>query len=356
MRVSVLVLTVVCLAATTSVGAQFYDPKRATPKVTDEEREALRNALQGSAASIKEQRVRSLEAVAAQVDDNARQQRDPEIASLLRWRADSLRMVAANIRDPSSPRPGARTVSSAGASRRASGAENAPAASMSESPATTTYVPYPPTDSPSPSPLERIPAARNEPRMPARIMVYARSLDAGAVNVFVDDLVQGGLIRARSSAGSCGAPDAITVPVRPGSHKLFAETAGGRASWGPVSVTVQDGECYVWPLQLAPGAIAAREKATRGDDKVNVVFWTRRSLNTERKQLLVEGRNVSPAAWSYMQPPTECGRMPAYAVFQFQPGERVAVELRKSDDSARTLIASDQFLVPDTRCWFYEIR
>lgn len=206
-----------------------------------------------------------------------------------------------------------------------------------------------------PSAFNRRASIGAQSRQQTRIMVYTTTMSAGAINVFVDDLVQGGLIRATDPGQECGARDAITVTVRPGYHKLYAEAAGKRASWGPVTKHVREGECYVWRLSgRGASAPASEDRVDNSRARVvQVAIWTRRSLNIERKDVFVDGRPLVPANWSFSNDPNECGRLPMYAVKDYRPGDSVLIEVR---DARTSTVTTNRITVPNVGCYLYEIR
>ena len=212
-------------------------------------------------------------------------------------------------------------------------------------------------------PLPRIPARHSGRSPTARIMVYASSSVGGAVNVLIDDLTRGGLMRKFSSAPACGASGSVTLEVQPGEHKLYAEGVHPRATWGPVARHIRAGECFVWRLdgdKTRPGT-AAMGSSRQAEDAglgVRVAFWTRRSLNLEHLDLFVDGRPVVPASWSFPSEPIDCGRLPMYAVKDYQPGDQVRIEVRKSRsaDVRTPVVFMDRLVVPSLSCYLYEIR
>jgi len=241
---------------------------------------------------------------------------------------------------------------------RASGRTEPPVAAPPAVDATRSPAGHPPAPAAN-EPLRRTPSDPAPARGPARIMVYRTHTSRDAVNVYIDDLVQGGLIRSLDPGQQCGASGAITVTVRPGYHTLHAKAVGSSVTWGPVTTEVREGECYVWPLEgsnaSAPGGDTRRGDA--GAQVVRVAIWTRRSLNIEGLDVFLDGRPIVPASWSFSSNPDDCGRLPTYAVREYRAGDHALIEVRASArlDVRTPVVGSDRITVPSLSCYLYEI-
>jgi hypothetical protein len=206
----------------------------------------------------------------------------------------------------------------------------------------------------APQPLERRSGGAAASPGSARIMFYMSSAEIGAVNVFVDDLVQGGLISSFGHEPSCGAPGAITIRVKPGPHKLYAEAAGGKATWGPVTRSIADGECVGWNIGRSSassgngnrGGINRPELATFG-------VWTH--LDAKDIYLALNGL-IGPTARTYFGAgePTECSDI-GVASRQYKRGERVVLEVRRSMDHTSPVVLRREFVL-DKTCTIFELR
>lgn len=208
-----------------------------------------------------------------------------------------------------------------------------------------------PSALPGSEPLPRIPSSGNSPRGPTRIMVYATTTALGAINVVVDDLVQGGLIHAFSSQPQCGAEGTITVPVRPGEHKLHAVAAGQRASWGPVLRTVSQGDCYVWRLDSGGSPPIASAPPTRSSSGiVTLGIWTRREENL---YVEIDGKWIGPLPTYFLPGEPDCTRVEVNTT-RVRGGSQVRISVRR--ESFSPVIFSTTITLPQEGCYRYELR
>ncbi len=338
--------------------AQFFDRSKVRPAQSDSERAALREALDAGAKEGRERRAAQLDTMAASADRLAARSGDRDVIAAMRWRADSLRMEAAAIRNPRLPRPGARPQAVVARTRDpAPPVDRGPTGTVPPAPAPTTEPPDASTPLPRTSNGGNSGGGR-DPR--ARIMVYATSTAAGAINVSIDGVVQGGLIEALSTGQPCGAPGALTMTVAPGTHTLAARgtRVGTDASWGPVQRTVAAGECYVWRLDGGGAAAVVTAPPQSEPTVVNVVFWTRRSPNIEGFTVSVDGREIAPMMWSFQRAPNDCRAMPTHAIRTYAPGGQFLIETHVSisRDFQRPRLSAHHVTVPGVTCYFWEIR
>jgi hypothetical protein len=337
--------------------AQVFDSRRVTTRVTDEDRQRLRETMRTTSAEIASQRAEQLDAIANGFSREAALQTDAERRAVLLWKADSVRMEASHVRDPASPRPRARIMAarSAPTDQRVGFSDRRDDSSSSDDASL--------DRSGGHAPMNRIPQATPQGTAAARIMVFMTTNTHGAVSVSIDNTVEGGLVHSLAPGQECAADGAVTMTVRPGTHRLFAQSTrlGNEVTWGPVDRTVAAGQCYVWRLdersQSHAGAKATNQ--SNAANEVTVVFWTRRSLESEGISVQVDGDNLTPANWSFTSNPTDCKRMPAYAARDYSDGATFVVQTRATlrRDMNRPLLTSRNVtLPPGLACYFYEVR